>query len=496
MVVQDTARKEERPAELIRVWAYEFGDCPDPLAVGRQLEFRDLRASCEFPGSALSHAQLMAITIRRADLWRLIDPAASDGAIVVWPSSPPRNPGPGCGWRSPIETIATRVISLVRVEHPGVVPARRRASLNVRSVVFAEDAWRRHAGSLLTQAIHILRVEFDAAIDSQIPVDLSVGPRHAPFANHVLPDEVGLLRQAMTSGASVRLGQDAFKTESAFWTSASEALRHTAFEARESVSLAYGFAEPYVPARICCSLTHHKGSTTAVECLVGDEPAFLHAERGSAGRLVQLHARHREPGERAVAAPDPAAQASPSHSDGACNSNVLDRLEERVRVALRFPPGDETASGRAPSLLDCEGDLVRHLALNGFLLPHELDLIQQSPALSALVRHIIDSKPHLAFSRLQISLTILAACGPAILDECLRKLLPPAWPATELLESITQRWALRQALSAIERADGLAAQHAAELRDMLLARLSCHAFAPSYRAARGAPETAARSKPS
>jgi hypothetical protein len=358
-------------------------------------------------------------------------------------------------------------------------------------VVFEEDAWRRHAGSLLMRAIQILRSEFDAIIGSQAPVELSVASCHAPFANHTLPPGVGLLRQAMISGAPVRLGQDAFETESTFWTSASEALRHTPSEERKAVSLACGFAAPFVPAAICCSPAHHQGSTTAVEGIVENEPP----ESGPAGRLIQLHARHSGPGERPVRAPNPG-QASAKPPDGACNFDVLDRLEERVRAALRFPPGHETASRRAQPLIGCEGDLVRHLALNGFFLPRELDRIQQSPALAALVRHIVDSKPHVIFSRLQISLTILAAYGPATADECLRKLLPPAWPATELLESITQRWALRQALSAIERADGIAAQEAAELRDMLLARLGCHAFTPSRPAVRAALETTARSRPS
>jgi hypothetical protein len=501
MLDRDSAREKEQPAERIRVWAYEFGDCPDPVEIGRQLEFRDLRASGKFPASALAQARLMAITIRRADLWRLIDPAAGDGAIVVWPSSPASDRGPGTERYSSRETIATRVISLVRVDHPEVVSARRRATLNVRSVVFTEDAWRRHAGNLLTQAIHILRQEFEAVIGAHAPVELRVGDCDPSGTGWTVSAGADLLRQAMTNGTPTRLGRDSFESGLAFWISASEALRHSSRDVREHASLACGFAAPFGPAAICYSPTHQTGSATAVECLVGAAPHGANGESRPDGRLIQLHARDKNAADRPAGVSRPGAPASMSHSETAGHdgkADLLDRLEQRVSAALRFPPGHETAFRRAQALVGCEGDLLGHLAMNGFFLPHELDRIQQSPSLSALVRHIIDSKPHAIFSRLQTSLTILAAFGPptaASVDECLRKFLPPAWPATELLESIAQRWALRQALVAVQRSGRIAAHEATELRDMLLARLSCDTLAVPRSAARAARGTPARSRP-
>lgn len=499
MLDRDSAREKEQPAELIRVWAYEFGDCPDPAGTGRQLEFRDLRASGEFPASALSAARLMAITIRRADLWRLIDPGAGDGAIVVWPGPPARDREPGTERYSTRKTIATRVISLVRVDHPEVVSARGRASLNVRSVVFAEEAWRRHAGSLLMRAIHILRHEFEAVVGSRAPVELHVSDCNPARTGHTASADAGLLRQVMTNGTPIRLGRDAFESASAFWTSASEALRHCSRDEREHVSLACGFTAPFGPAAICYSPARQTGSATAVGCLVDAAPHGASAERRLGGRLIQLHGPENG-GDRPAGASRPGAPVSMSHSETAGhdgNADFLGRLQECVSAALRFRPGQEAAR-RARALAACEADLLGHLAQNGFFRPSELTRIQQSPSLSALIRHIIDSRPHAIFSSLQTSLTILAAFGPATaacVDECLRKFLPPAWPATELLVSIAQRWALRQALVAVQRAGRIAAHEATELRDMLLARLSCDTLAVPRPAARAALDTPMRARP-
>jgi hypothetical protein len=501
MLVRDTVHlcKERQPPGVVRVWAYEFGDRPDSLVAGWEPEFQDLRASQEFPGSALAHAQLLPINIRRGDLWRLIDPAASDGAMVVWPISPARDFGPGTAHRTSIENIATRVISLVRVTCPNVRSARARAALNVRSLAVAEEAWRMHADVLLSRAEHLLRHEFETVIGSQIPFDLQLAAgRATPLDNS---DPCSNMLQAMASRTALRLGPATFETGRGFWESAGRALGHFPVEMREQVSLACGFAAPFVPAAICYSPTHQTGSTTDVDCIIDRTPRAAGAESRPAGQLIELQARRRGRTDQPALLPTTGGRtstATDATDDTGDRHEFLDRLEERTAVALRFPPGHGTPACRARALLNCEADFLEHLDVNGFFLPCELDRIQRSPTLSALVRHIIESKPHAIVSRLQASLTILAAFGPATavsIDECLRKFLPPAWPATQLLKAIEERWALRQALGIVQRAGRVPADEAAELRNALLARLSCDSFVIPRPAIRAVHKASARSRP-
>jgi hypothetical protein len=139
------------------------------------------------------------------------------------------------------------------------------------------------------------------------------------------------------------------------------------------------------------------------------------------------------------------------------------------------------ATWRETLLRDCEDRLARGLATNGFLTPRELMSIRMSPVLSALVRHIVEKRPHAIVARLQAGLTMLAHCTsyPAdLLDSCMRTLLPARWPASEWLALFNEDWAIRRALVMLRRESAqLPRDEAASLESDLVNRLSCTAFA-------------------
>src|ERR1043166_1100701 len=150
-------------SDAVRVHAFEFGSAFGGAAPGSGPRFHDLRMTANFPPCAVRHVRLGGLGVRRDDLWRLLNPASSDGAVLVWPASPAEEAvsfasGPG----EPEDDRAMRVISLIRVTCPDARAARRRALLNVRSIAIAEDDWQQHAPRLLMQAPELLRSDFDA----------------------------------------------------------------------------------------------------------------------------------------------------------------------------------------------------------------------------------------------------------------------------------------------------------------------------------------------
>ena len=430
---------DRRPAAAIRIHAYEFGDRIDARQSGSA--FQDLRATENFPASAIWRARLGAINIRRADLWRLLDTATVDGAIVVWPMSPADAFEPVFGGKQSTSHVATRVISLVRLSHPNVRAARSRASLNVRSIAVEEQDWRQHAPSLVALAPNLLRNEFDALFEFEPGRELYL-PRRRQVppqpTEHRASSPASLLLGRMGCGAPVRLGRETFETESEFWKSAAESLGHLTGEMRGQVSLASGFAIPFAPAAVCYSQDEHHSSRRF-------------DASGAARELAGGNDGDREP-------------------------FGLDRLDRLADLAFGLSQNGPAATWNARTLQQCENDLLSHLSVNGFLLPDELAQIEQSPALAALVRRIVERRPHAIVARLQTSLTILASFGaeaaPCI-DHCLRKLLPPQWSAAQWLALFEEEWIIRRGLDAVQRARQLPHGDKADLERALLSRLAC-----------------------
>src|SRR5690242_9282601 len=125
--MSDTAR------DTIRIHAFEFGTAEDGLGRGKPSRYHDIRMTAGFPVSAMRTARLATLSIRRNDLWRLVDPAAIDGAILVWPACAAlERVRLTTADADAIDSPATRVISLIRTECPGSPAGRWRTSLNAR----------------------------------------------------------------------------------------------------------------------------------------------------------------------------------------------------------------------------------------------------------------------------------------------------------------------------------------------------------------------------
>jgi hypothetical protein len=503
----------------VRVHAFEFGTPLDGRGSGGS-RFRDLRVTNGFPASAAWRARLGGLDVRANDLWRLVHPAAGDGAILVWPACPARK-----AVRAAVDgdeaagSPATRVISLIRVDFPSIRAARWRASLNARSIVVAEEDWQHFAPSLAARAPAILRTEFDAIVANgggwlRLP-ELSIAAPSCDPDNEA--SSATILLRSMISRRPFEIGRDDIESESAFWALAAGALAALPAKARGDLSLASGFAPPFVPnafryvpipcapagRRIdgavpgavsqrhdasrntppnptspqCAAFGQLLSGTAAVRGPSGVDElcTALSGPKGPPYDLIREIAR--QFGDRAG---EIARQLYESNQSDWNSPLDLDLLDGVANVARCLPVEGSAAAFRARLLDRCEDHLIGCFAGNGFLCASDLRRLQTSAALAALVRRIIERRPHAIVARLQVSLTMLAHGEPAaveLLDDCLRVLLPPRWPANEWLALFDQEWTVQRALATLRRAQGqLAEDEFARLEGGVLNRLSCSTF--------------------
>jgi hypothetical protein len=503
--------KSDTTHPAIRIHAFEFGIPEDSHATGKPPRFQDIRMTAGFPVSAVRTARLAALSVRRNDLWRLIDPAASDGAILVWPACPPLKRIRLATDDEVEDSPATRVISLIRTAYPAVPAGRWRASLNARSIVVAESEWERHAPSLVRRAPALLRRDFDAifgAHDDAL-MDLHDQGDVAEFAvrDHARSPTV-CLRQSMMCERPLTLGPEAIGNEADFWSLAADALCSLPVERRGRVSLASGFAPPFVqntirfvpscvnsvaapirldrepsPSHTRLCVQQSAGCSAFGRLLVASTPlddvtgvdelhCSLSGRNGSLPTLVREISHHF--GDRAAELAT--WLGAMSRDDRPSVQLSLDLLEGCARIAFCLPAEGPVGSWRDHLVEKCEDRLLQIAIDAGYLGVAELRCLQTSPALSNLVQRIIETRPHAIVSRLQISLTMLAHGGAAearLLDGCLRAFVPSRWSAGDWLVQFDQEWAIHRAIAALRTAHRSGQPEPADLERRLLNRLSC-----------------------
>lgn len=479
--------------DTVRIHAFEFGSSPR----AGDSRFHDLRATSGFPASAAWRARLGGLGVRTPDLWRLIHPATADGAIIVWPASPAlKLVPPEVDNDDTPDSAATRVISLIRVDVPNVRAARRRAALNVRSIATSEQDWQHYAPALAVRASALLRTEFDAIVANDgMRLQLPDVARREDARNPGLAAEI--------AQRPIVLSRHHAASECEFWELAAEALALLPGETRGRLSFASGFAPPfaleavrYVP----CALVSNHPDINDVDLEEDIAPAGAHRrlaapdrfpstgsspeslaklcavlsnENGMPLDLINYIARYFGGETREIERQLHAA----GRSDRQPAPLSLDLLDDVVRMAFHLPVDGSAAGLRTLILGKCEDHLIGCFARNGFLGAEDLRRLQSSPVLAALVRQVIEERPHTIVARLRVSLTMLAHSGSGaveLLDACLRVLLPPNWPASDWLALFDADWEIRRALAVLRRARGpIPASEFVRVEGALLDRLSC-----------------------
>jgi hypothetical protein len=457
-------RRTDNAGGMVRIHAFEFGSL-HARESGESLQFHDLRMTHGFPASAAWRARLGGLDVRAKDLWRLVHRDCSDGAIIVWPACPERKRVRlAIEEDDAVDSPATRVISLIRVSFPAVRAARWRASLNVRSIAVAETDWQRYAPALAARAPSLLRTEFDRIIAADREVRVRLPDVPDAIMSRAASTSAALLH-SMASRRPIELGRDEVESESDFWGLVAKALAALPAEVSAQLSIASGLARPFLPeaVRYVPDTENVDTANSAKRDIVKD--LGIHARE-----IVRQFC-----------------ESSAAHQPSALSN--LDLLDAIASVGSCPPSADSSALSRERVLAECEDCLIACFARDGFLRAAELHRLRSSPVLAALAQRAIDGRPHAIVARLQVSLTMLAHAGAGvgeILDDCLRVLLPPRWPASEWLDLFDADWAVRRALTVLRWARGQIPEHEfTDIERALVNRLSCSTL-PNERAHRRA----------